>query len=163
MHWCLEKDAFGFQINLKDKPNTRRGLLSCISSIYDSLGIAAPFLLQAKRILQQFCNDLFEAKHPIILPKRSKTTEAIIRNVHENLQHAGRYATLCQLRERGFWVFNGNALVRHILYKCVRCRILRGKTEVQRMADLPGDRLQATPPGPTVNIRAKKNVGEVES
>lgn len=55
--WNLETDTIGFSIELKDQPTTRRGLLSVISSIYDPLGIAAPFVLPAKRLLQELCKE----------------------------------------------------------------------------------------------------------
>ena len=45
---------FGFRI-VKDQPLTRMGILSTISSVYDLLGIAAPFLLVGKKILQDLC------------------------------------------------------------------------------------------------------------
>ena len=48
-------DYFGFKVTLKQKPMTRRGLLSIISSVYDPLGLAAPFLLQGKLINQELC------------------------------------------------------------------------------------------------------------
>ena len=51
--WNTETDKFGFKVILKQKPMTRRELLSIISSVYDPLGLAAPFLLQGKlRVLQ---------------------------------------------------------------------------------------------------------------
>ena len=40
---------------INDQPPTRRGILSTISSVYDPLGIAAPFLLVGKKILQDLC------------------------------------------------------------------------------------------------------------
>ena len=36
-------------------PNTRRGMLSLISGLYDPLGFAAPFILPAKMLLQELC------------------------------------------------------------------------------------------------------------
>ena len=51
--WCIENDTLGFHVTLKDVPLTRRGILSSISSICDPLGIASPFLLKGKLILQQ--------------------------------------------------------------------------------------------------------------
>jgi len=55
IQWAIESDTFGFRIVLKDPPLTRRGILSTISSVYDPLGIAAPFLLVGKSILQDLC------------------------------------------------------------------------------------------------------------
>ena len=54
--WNVKHDKLGFQIDLKEKPETRRGILSTISSIYDPLGLAAPFLLEGKTILQSLCS-----------------------------------------------------------------------------------------------------------
>ena len=52
IHWCVENDTLGFRINLQSDPITRRSMLATISSIFDPLGIAGPFVLQGKRILQ---------------------------------------------------------------------------------------------------------------
>ena len=51
----MESDNFQFRIHLKDQPLSRRGILSTISSIFDPLGLVAPFLLQGKKILQELC------------------------------------------------------------------------------------------------------------
>ena len=53
--WSAHTDSFGFQIAVKDKPATRRGILSVVSSIYDPLGFAAPATLPVKEILQDLC------------------------------------------------------------------------------------------------------------
>ena len=45
VRWHVTSDAFGFKIATKDKPPTRRGILSVISLIYDPLGFVAPFHL----------------------------------------------------------------------------------------------------------------------
>ena len=55
VRWHVESDKFGFRITIKDKPLTRRGILSTIGSMYDPLGIAAPVLLPGKKILQDLC------------------------------------------------------------------------------------------------------------
>ena len=55
VQWCVQSDSLQFRVVLKDKPLTRRGILSSISSIYDPLGLAAPFLLTGKQILQDLC------------------------------------------------------------------------------------------------------------
>ena len=57
VQWCVESDHLQFRVELKDRPFTRRGILASISSIYDPLGLAAPFLLTRKKILQELCKD----------------------------------------------------------------------------------------------------------
>lgn len=59
IQWCAESDQFRFKINLKDRPHTRRGLLSLVSSIFDPLGFLAPVILPAKRILQDLCRQKY--------------------------------------------------------------------------------------------------------
>ena len=54
-YWCIESDTLGFRIELKDKPLSRRGILSTISSVYDPLGIVSPVILTGKQILQDLC------------------------------------------------------------------------------------------------------------
>jgi hypothetical protein len=55
MLWSPERDIFSFQITIKDKPPTRRGILSIVSSVYDPLGFIAPVTLPAKEIMQDLC------------------------------------------------------------------------------------------------------------
>ena len=55
LQWNVTSDQFGFKIIVKERPLTRRGILSIVSSIYDPLGFAAPFIFQAKLFLQDLC------------------------------------------------------------------------------------------------------------
>ena len=57
VQWCVNSDTFGFTITMKNKPSTRRGILSMVSSVYDPLGFVSPFLLHAKKILQDLCRE----------------------------------------------------------------------------------------------------------
>ena len=57
VQWCIESDTFNFTLSLRDRPCTRRGILSTISSIYDLLGFVAPVLLEGKTILQELCRN----------------------------------------------------------------------------------------------------------
>ncbi|CAC5386644.1 unnamed protein product [Mytilus coruscus] len=45
VQWCVDSDEFRFNIDVKDKPATRRGILSITSSVFDPLGFLAPFTL----------------------------------------------------------------------------------------------------------------------
>ena len=40
-------------ISLKDKPAAERGMLSELSLVYDPLGLASPFILKGRRIIQK--------------------------------------------------------------------------------------------------------------
>jgi len=44
--------------------NSIRGILSIVNSTYDLLGLAAPFLFNAKLILQDLCRNKFDNKIP---------------------------------------------------------------------------------------------------
>ncbi|XP_044182749.1 uncharacterized protein LOC114952001 [Acropora millepora] len=57
--WHVASDTFRFSIVVKDRPPTRRGILSIVSSVYDPLGFVAPFVLQAKILLQDLCRKNF--------------------------------------------------------------------------------------------------------
>lgn len=57
VQWCVESDKLGFRVTISEKPFMRRGILSSVSSIYDPLGIVAPFTLVTKKILQDLCRD----------------------------------------------------------------------------------------------------------
>ena len=55
MQWNVENDKFLYNINIMDKPSTRRGMLSIILSIHDPLGFMPPLILRAKMMLQNLC------------------------------------------------------------------------------------------------------------
>ena len=57
MIWNIKSDSFQYRVNLDKTPNTRRGVLSVTSSIFDPVGWIAPFTLRAKIILQQLCKE----------------------------------------------------------------------------------------------------------
>ena len=53
--WCVSLDVLQFTVKIKDKPNTKRGVLSIVSSIFDPLGLVSPVILKGKAILQSIC------------------------------------------------------------------------------------------------------------
>jgi hypothetical protein len=53
--WSVKEDTISFQTRSSEKPATRRGMLSVISSVFDPLGIASPFILPARILLQSLC------------------------------------------------------------------------------------------------------------
>ncbi|KAL0153126.1 hypothetical protein M9458_051582, partial [Cirrhinus mrigala] len=88
----------------------------------------------------------FELRHPAILPKDSVITRLILVHHHQKIQHQGRGQTLNELRVNGFWIIGGSKVVAQYIRQCVPCRRARRPLEQQRMADLPRDRTDPSPP-----------------
>nr|XP_061785759.1 uncharacterized protein LOC133576497 [Nerophis lumbriciformis] len=65
LQWCIETDTFTFKLSVKEKPRTKRGMLSIISSVYDPLGFLAPLILLAKLLLQELCRQKCDWDDPI--------------------------------------------------------------------------------------------------
>ena len=63
--WCMESDTFKFRITLKDKPFTRRGILSTVSSVYDPLGIVSPVVLKGKLMLRELVQQKADWDDPV--------------------------------------------------------------------------------------------------
>ena len=54
--WDKETDQLGFRLDvesLKERPTTRRGILSATAACYDPLGLATPYLIKGRMILQE--------------------------------------------------------------------------------------------------------------
>jgi len=53
--WDVETDVLSFNVDLKEKPATRRGILATVGSVYDPLGFLSPYILTGKQVLQEMC------------------------------------------------------------------------------------------------------------
>ena len=53
MKWNVKEDTFVFSPDLKSMPHTKRGVVSIVSSIFDSFGLISPFILRGKCIMQE--------------------------------------------------------------------------------------------------------------
>ena len=85
-------------------------------------------------------------KHPVFLPKNHHVTNLLVHHYHERVHHQGRHITQGAIRQAGYWLIGGHRTIARELRKCVICKKLRGPVLEQRMADLPPDRTEATPP-----------------
>ena len=74
--------------------------------------------------------------HIPIFPRRGLITELIIRHFHETLAHVGATHVLASIR-RQFWIVKGRAAVKHVLSKCVKCRMLYAPLCQQEITPLP--------------------------
>nr|XP_040024067.1 uncharacterized protein LOC120812302 [Gasterosteus aculeatus aculeatus] len=65
MQWCVQGDTFSFRTAVQERPHTRRGILSVVSSLYDPLGFLSPFIIPAKLLLQELCRMNFKWDEPV--------------------------------------------------------------------------------------------------
>ena len=84
--------------------------------------------------------------HPIIIPALHHLATLLVYHHHQEVKHQGRHLTEGAIRAAGFWLVGAKRCISSLLFKCVTCRKLRGKTEHQQMSDLPAERLQVAPP-----------------
>ena len=116
--WNLNEDVFTFNIDLMNKPLTRRGVIGVISSIYDPLGFVSPVVVYGKTIFGELTklhlewddsipSQLQENWHQWLstLPEISKMKiprcikPQWLRKVHQ----AGRGASLCRQLRSSLW------------------------------------------------------------
>ena len=81
IQWCVKSDTFRYKVVLKERPPTRRGILSTVSSIYDPLGFLSPFILLGKQILQSLCQDGYDwdTEVPIDVQEKWKSWKSDVR------------------------------------------------------------------------------------
>ena len=91
-------------------------------------------------------------KTPLIIPGKHHAATLLFRHHHELAKHQGRHFTEGAIRSAGLWITGAKRLVTSVLHKCVRCCRARGKVSSQKMADLPEERLQSSPPFTYVGV-----------
>lgn len=140
----VQENAFANEIKTlkanKAVPKTKDNKLYKLSPFLDEEGI----LRVGGRLSQAVLHP--HVKHPAILPKDSHISTLLIRHFHSKVQHQGRGMTMNELRANGWWILGSSRAVSSYIFKCVKCRKYRRKTENQSMGDLPVDRTEPTPP-----------------
>ncbi|CAH8818888.1 unnamed protein product [Schistosoma curassoni] len=71
VEWDFKQDVFKFYFDAPERPLTRRGILSIVSSLFDPLGLIAPVCLTAKRLLQKLCRSQIGWDQPLNEPYMS--------------------------------------------------------------------------------------------
>ena len=89
---------------------------------------------------------MYGVRHPIILPRGSHLSKLVALHHHQKTAHQGRNLTINEIRSCGFWIVGCRRIVSSLIAKCVTCTRFRGKPRGQKMADLPKERLEASPP-----------------
>lgn len=94
----------------------------------------------------------FREKQPVLIPKGHHLSKLIVRHYHDQVHHQGRQITHGAIRQAGYCLINGRHTISRKLSSNIVCRKLRGLLLEQRMADLPIDRTEATPPFTHVGV-----------
>ena len=119
----------------KDVTMPRSSIIKQLDQCLNGNGI----IYVVSQLKRSFLNEL--NKHPVILPKREKVSNLIIKQCHIRCTHGGKGAALNKLRSSGYWITSCNATIRSLLFKCVRCPRLPGKPGEQKIADIHVHRL----------------------
>ena len=85
-------------------------------------------------------------RFPAIIPKGTVCTKRLVEWHHKQVAHRGKHTTVCKIREEGWWIISAGKEVGAVVFKCVRCKWLRGKFLEQMMANLPISRTTIEPP-----------------
>lgn len=101
LNWNLETDAFFFEVMMQDKPFTRRGVLSCINSIFDPLGFAAPVIIEGKSILRNLVLGTIHWDDPLPLDQLNTWTQwrdslSHLENLHISRNYSPESLQLCK-------------------------------------------------------------------
>jgi transposase InsO family protein len=86
----------------------------------------------------------FDSKHPCILPYNHEISKMIIGDCHEQA-HLGVEWTLSIVRQK-YWIVKARSMIKVIGKKCVVCQRLFKKPNVQKMSNLPPERIEPFKP-----------------
>ena len=77
----------------------------------------------------------YNAKYPMILPRKHQVTRLIVLYHHHVNGHVGNYQVLAEIRQR-FWIVKGVSSVKRVLSKCHVCKRQSAKLGQQVTAQL---------------------------
>ena len=60
-----------------------------------------------------------DSKHPILLPRKGKVSDLIIKHCYRNVADGGFGFTLNEIRGAGYWIVGANSAVKKVIYNCV--------------------------------------------
>ncbi|XP_006823892.1 uncharacterized protein LOC102807510 [Saccoglossus kowalevskii] len=82
----------------------------------------------------------------ILLPKGNHFSTLVASHYHDRIGHQGRGMTINEIRNHGYWIVGCRSTVSSLIQNCVTCKKLRGRRVSQKMANLPEDRTEPSPP-----------------
>ena len=98
-------------------------------------------LLRGNSRLRLADNIAWEARHPVILPRKHRVTRLIVDRLYKDSNHAGTNQVLASLSAT-FWLPGAREEIRGCERACMVCRRLKVQPASQIMAPLPAFRAQ---------------------
>lgn len=144
----IQKEVFADEIQCikENRHLSKNSQIAALGPVVDANG-----MLRVGGRLRNLNLDEYE-KNPLIIPNNHHATLLIVRHYHQLNKHQGRHFTEGAVRSAGLWIIGLKRIINSVIHKCVPCRKSRGKFEIQRMADLPNDRIQPCPPFTNVGV-----------
>ena len=154
IQWCAESDSFQFRLTLRDRPLTRRGILSTLNSVYDPLGFLAPVVLTGKQIRQEMCrgNAGWDTPLPEHLMQRLQNWITDLRHLESlKIQRCVKPSHFGQVKEVELHHFSeasstgyGQCIYLRLIDENdqVRCSLLMGKARVAPLKPVTIPRLE---------------------
>lgn len=138
IRWAQQEDfSTEIQCLRNEHPVQTRSKIQSLNPFLDKNGI-----LRVGGRLEQ-ANIPYEAKHPIILPKKNLVTKLIIESTHKRLLHAN-YSLLSSMLSQRYWIIGQRSLIKEIIHQCVLCFRLKPQNSTQMMGNLPAARVTPT-------------------
>ena len=69
--WDINTNMFTFKVAVTDKPDTLRGVLSIVNSVFDPLGLAAPVTIRGRLLLRELSRGVQDWYAPLPVEKVS--------------------------------------------------------------------------------------------
>ena len=152
----MENDTFNFCILLSNRPTTRRGILSTVSSVFDPLGFVAPFILEGKKILQELCKDNVGWDEPVSETistrwlKWRSSVQALSKFIVDRCYHPKDFGQIVTRELHHFSDANTKGYVQSTYFRLVNnkgdihCSFVMGKARVTPLKPMTMPRLELT-------------------
>ena len=73
----------------------------------------------------------FEAKHPIILPRKDDNASKLVVSTHKIIGPMARETVVSKLKEK-YWISGVNGIIKKMHYNCVTCRKMNANPSLQK-------------------------------
>ena len=124
--------------------DSRRLNRKCSISQFDPLIDESDVIRVGGRLQSSHISD--DCKHPILLPRKGKVSDLIIKHCHRNVALGGRGFTFNEIHGAGYWIVGANSAVKKVISNYVECRRFRKREGEQKMANLPAYRSKEAAP-----------------